>query len=294
MFHEIVTNDRSVIAIGSLIYLGAFVYGIATLMLRQAYPKSIMLTLLLSGFIFQSLGLNLRGIQVKSCPLGNLFEISQFIAWSLVLVYFIVGTAFRLRLLGLFTAGLVSLLALVSWLIPGWDLPYPASTGINPWIELHASLAVFSYAIFAIVALVSLMFLIQQHGLKKKQFKGLYQYLPSVQTLDLVAKRLMATGVVALSVALFFGFIFWAISPERVPIAKLLPTIILWIGYSTVMILRIRKRLVTRRHAVASIALFVFAIISLWPVQSVRTKKAASSDIPASTGCNTDEATPNE
>lgn len=229
-----------------------------------------MFTLLLSGFIFQSLGLNLRGVQVKGCPMGNLFEISQFISWSIVLLYFIIGTAFSLRLLGLFTAGLASFLSVTSLLIPGWDAPYSTKKVIDPWIELHASLAIFSYAIFAIVALVSIMFLIQQHGLKKKQFKGLYKHLPSVQILDLVAKRLLITGVIVLSAALVFGFAFWISYPERVPLMKLLPTVFLWIGYLCVMILRIRKKLVTRRHAIASIALFIFAIISLWPIQSVR------------------------
>lgn len=235
-----------------------------------------MFTLLLSGFIFQSLGLNLRGIQVKGCPMGNLFEISQFIAWSLVLLYFIVGTAFRLRLLGLFTAGLASCLSIIALLIPSWDTPYSNEKVVNPWIELHASLAIFSYAIFAIVALVSVMFLIQQHGLKKKQFKGLYQYLPSVQILDLVARRLLITGVIVLSAALLFGVAFWISYPERVPLLKLLPTGLLWIGYFSVMILRIRRKLVTRRHAIASIALFIFAILSLWPVQLVRDKQAES------------------
>ncbi len=286
MLEEVTTTARSAIYAGALIYSVAFLFGMSALLRRTSYPKSIMLTLLLSGFIFQSLGLNLRGIQIKSCPLGNLFEISQFISWSMVLLYFIVGTAFSLRLLGLFTAGLASCLALTSLIIPGWDTPYPTSAAVNPLIELHASLAIFSYAIFAIVALISLMFLIQQHGLKEKQFRGLYQYLPSIQILDLVAKRLLITGVTVLSTALFFGIAFWISYPESVPLTKLLPTVLLWIGYSSVMVLRIRKRLGTRRHAIASIALFIFAIASLWPVQSVLSKNPA----PAKVGKAPDES----
>ncbi len=289
MLNEIATTARSSTSAGALIYLGAFLFGMIVLLRQKSYSQSVMFTLLLSGFIFQTLGLNLRGIQVKGCPLGNLFEISQFISWSLVLLYFIVGTAFRLRLLGLFTAGLASCISITSLLISAWDKPYPTETTANPWIELHASLAIFSYAIFAIVALVSLMFLIQQHGLKKKQFKGLYQYLPSVQILDLVAKRLLIAGVIVLSAALFFGVVFWISYPERVPLVKLIPTVLLWIGYVSVMILRIRKQLVTRRHAIASIALFIFAIVSLWPVQSARNKDVEPSETPPET-----EETPDE
>ena len=271
MLEEIVISAREALAIGASIYLSAFLFGIIALLTRKPYPRTAMFALLTGGFLFQTLGLNLRGAEIKGCPLGNIFEISQFIAWSLVLLYFLIGPAFKLRLLGFFTAGLAGLLAGTALLIPNWDQPYPPGIfGGNPWIELHAALAIFSYAMFAIVALVSAMFLIQQHGLKNKQFKGLYQHLPSVQQLDLMAKRLLITGVVVLSAALIFGAVFWINHPERVPVFKLTATCLVWAGYLTVVILRIQKRLVTRRHAIASIALFIFALASLWPVQSAR------------------------
>ena len=268
MLTELDTTARSAMTVGGLIYLSALLFGGIALLRSKPYLRSIMFSLLLSGFIFQTLGLNLRGMQVKGCPLGNLFEIGQFIAWALVLLYFIVGTAFSLRSLGLFTAGMASLLSLTSLMIPGWDTSYSVETTPgNPLIELHASLAIFSYAIFAIVALVSLMFLIQQHGLKKKHSRGLYQHLPSVQKLDLVAMRLLIIGVIVLSAALAFGVVFWIHYPERVPVIKLLTTCLLWLSYVAVMILRLRKQLVTRRHALATIILFIFAIASLWSVQ---------------------------
>ncbi len=269
MLEEIALTAREAIAIGTSIYLSAFLFGVLMIVLRKPYPRAAMFALLTGGFIFQTLGLNLRGAEIKGCPLGNIFEISQFIAWSLVLLYFIIGPAFRLRLLGLFTAGLAGLLCSTALLVRAWDTPYPAGIfGGNPWIELHAALAMFSYAMFAIVALVSVMFLIQQHGLKKKQFKGVYQYLPSVQQLDLMAKRLLITGVLVLSAALIFGAVFWVNHPERVPVFKLSATCLVWAGYLTVVVLRIQKKLVTRRHAIACIGLFLFALASLWPVQS--------------------------
>jgi HemX protein len=271
MLNEIAITDREAIALGSAIYLTAFLFGLIALLIRKPYSHAITFSLLCGGFILQTLGLNLRGAAIKACPLGNIFEISQFIAWSLVLLYFIIGPIFRLRLLGFFTAGLAALIAGGALLIPSWDSAYPSGIfGGNPWIELHAALAIFSYAVFAIVALVSAMFLIQQHGLKKKQVKGLYQYLPSVQQLDLMGKRLLITGLTVLSAALIFGSVFWVNNPELVPGFKLTATCLVWLGYLIVVFLRIQKKLVTRRHAIASIALFLFALASLWPVQSAR------------------------
>jgi ABC-type uncharacterized transport system permease subunit len=284
MLNEIAITDRDALAIGAAIYSAAFLFGLITLLIRKPYSHTIMFTLLCGGFLLQTLGLNLRGAEIKACPLGNIFEITQFICWSFVLLYFIIGPVFRLRLLGFFTAGLAAALAGVSLLAPGWDAPYPPGIfGGNPWIELHAALAIFSYAVFAIVALVSVMFLIQQHGLKKKQFKGVYQYLPSVQQLDLMAKRLLITGITVLSAALIFGAVFWINNPELVPKFKLAATCLVWIGYLVVVILRIQKKLVTRRYALASIALFLFALASLWPIQSASETKVDATPVETST-----------
>lgn len=269
MFQEIAITDHSAFVLAACIYLAAFAIGAIILLLKKPYPRALMFSLLSGGFLIQTLGLNLRGAEIKACPLGNIFEITQFIAWSLVLLYFIIGPVFRLRLLGLFTAALTAILTGGSLLMPSWDKAYPPGIfGGNPWIELHAALAIFSYGMFAIVALVSAMFLIQQHGLKKKQFGGLYQYLPSVQQLDLIAKRLMITGVAVLTAALIFGAVFWVNNPDLVPLFKLGVTCFIWGGYLVVVVLRLQKKLVTRRHAIAAIVLFLLALASLWPVQS--------------------------
>jgi len=279
MLSEIAMTDRTAFAVGAVIYGAAFFIGLVHLLMRKSYSRAAMFALLSGGFLIQTLGLNLRGAEIKACPLGNTFEIAQFISWSLVMLFFIIGPAFRLRLLGFFTAGLATILAGGSLLVPSWDQPYPAGIfGGNPWIELHAALAIFSYGVFAILALVSVMFLIQQRGLKKKQFKGVYQYLPSVQQLDLMAKRLLLTGVIVLTAALLFGAVFWVNNLDLVPVFKLTATCLVWLGYLTVVVLRIQKKLVPRRHALASIFLFLLAMASLWPVQSAREHHEASAD----------------
>jgi ABC-type uncharacterized transport system permease subunit len=280
MLEEIAMTDRHAFAVAAAIYGSAFLYGLVMLLMRRPYSRAVMFALLCGGFLIQTLGLNLRGAAIKGCPLGNPFEVAQFIAWSLVLLFFIIGPAFRLRLLGFFTAGLAAILAAGSFLNPEWDAPYPPGIfGGNPWIELHAALAIFSYGVFAILSLVSVMFLIQQHGLKKKQFKGVYQILPSVQQLDLMAKRLLFSGVILLTAALLFGAVFWIRNPDLVPIFKLTATCLIWLGYLIVFILRIQKKLVTRRHAIATIILFLLAMASLWPVESARQPEAPSTDI---------------
>lgn len=271
MFEYAYCDDRLVFGIGAALYLLSAVIGLYALLRSKAYPRVGLLPFISIAFLVQTIGLNLRGTEVGGCPLGNSFEVAQFICWSAVLLYFIIGPVSRLRLLGLFTASFAGILSAIALLIPAWDAPYlPGRFGGDPWIELHAAMAIFSYGVFTILTLVSGMFLLQQHGLKQKQHRGIYAVLPSVQQLDIMAKRLLLTGVFCLSAALIFGALFWIENPERVPIFKLSVTGFVWVGYFTVAMLRLQNRLVTRRQAYAVILLFLLALLSLWPVQTAR------------------------
>src|SRR5213595_3004041 len=62
------------------------------------------------GFIFQTAFLSIRGHELHRCPVTNLFEVLIFLAWSVALIYMLVGPTYRLSLMGAFTAPLVLLL----------------------------------------------------------------------------------------------------------------------------------------------------------------------------------------
>ena len=285
MFAKLDLSDRNVFLVATILYGLTACIGLYGILRSKPYPRIGLLPLISIAFLIQTLALNLRGASVGGCPLGNPFEVAQFISWSAVLLYFIVGPVCQLRLLGFFTAAFSAILGLTATLLPAWDHAYPAGRfGGEPWIELHAALAIFSYGVLTILALVSAMFLLQQHGLKCKHHRGIYALLPSVQQLDTIAWRLLITGTICLSAALVFGVLFWLENPDRVPLFKLSMTGIVWLGYLLVVRLRLRKKLVTRRHAYAAITLFIFALLALWPVQTARQ--------PGSTESQSDQQTP--
>ena len=51
---------------------------------------------MVAGYILQTTGLYLRGLEVKGCPIGNQFEIFQFTGWSATTLYLVIGATFRL------------------------------------------------------------------------------------------------------------------------------------------------------------------------------------------------------
>ncbi len=266
-------TDRALLWLGALLYLAGFVTGLLTLVRRStaAGPRAVLNSLLVAGWIAQMGGLYARGLTSGGCPLGNTFELVQFVAWSAMVLYFFVGTAFRVSLLGLFTAGYAGALALLSLLIPPWDVIHGQKIfGPNPWIELHAALAVFSYGVFGLLALTSVMTLLQNWSLKHKRLTGLFWFLPSVVQLDQINTRMLSLGVLLLTVSLGVGSVWWLRDTASVNLPKLVVTVGVWAVYLVVRLLRWRARLVSVRFAWVCLVMFLLALLSLGPVNSSR------------------------
>jgi HemX protein len=272
--------DRTWLWAAAALYLAGFGQGTFAL-LRQGRPAGgATYALIALGYLVQLTGLTLRGRLVGGCPLGNPFEIYQFTAWSAITLYLVVGATFRLSLLGYFTACLASTLTLVSLVIPAWDATVRTRIfGTNPWIELHAALAVFSYGVFALLALTSIMFLLRNHSLKSKQLGGWFSFLPSIRDLDHIGVRLLGAGTAILATALLVGSVYWLRDTRLVQSTKILVTVAVWLAALTIFVLRLRGILLTKRFSWACLILFVAAMLSLLAVERSRHATVAAEAI---------------
>jgi len=263
--------DRDWITLGATCYALGFVHGSLSLIRRRRHSRWLMFAAMCTGFTFQTVGLLLRGMATKGCPLGNTFELVQFTVWSSMLVYLVIGPTFRLSLLGFFTGGLAATLSIVSMIPHGWDSDFRMRIfGDNPWIEFHAALALFSYGVFGLLALTSVMYLLQDHYLKQRRRPAMFGYLPSIVQLDTTNVRLLACGVTILTVSLMVGGHYFRQDPDRVNFVKLGVTISIWATYFVVLVLRWRARLITKRFAWVCVILFLIALASLGPVNRSR------------------------
>ncbi len=264
-------DDRAWIWAGNLLYALAFCIGLFCLLQSRRHSPVLLFILVAFGLVLQTTGLYLRGLEARGCPLGNPFEILQFVVWSLIVIYLVIGSTFRMSLLGFFSSGLASALGILSLLVADWDAVRRESLfGENVWIELHAALAIFSYGAFGILALTSLMYLLQTYSLKHKKLAGLFNFLPSLYQLEHMNFRLLVMGTLVLSSALVIGGQYWLRDLDRVDPTKLLITIGIWTAYTTVLVLRIREKLISLPLAWTCIALFLVALLSIPPVDASR------------------------
>jgi HemX protein len=256
-------------------YVVGLLLGTAAL-LRGGKPSGVLIYgAIVVGYLLQFIGLGIRGHATGGCPLGNRFEIFQFTAWSAVTLYLVVGVTFRSSILGYFSSCLGASLTIVSLSIPGWDAVRRTHIfGNNPWIELHAALAIFSYGVFGLLALTSGLFLLRHFSLKSKHPGGWFSFLPSIIDLDHIEVRLLGTGVALLTLALLFGSVYWSRDMATVGHAKLAATVTVWAAAVIAFGLRIMGRLLAKSFAWTCLALFAAALLSLGAVDHSRHPEA--------------------
>ena len=150
--------DRSLLIISTLCFFLAMVRTALEIKARNYRAGGFNFAAIALGFVFQTAFLSVRGHALGRCPLTNLFEVFIFIAWSVSLIYLLIGPAYRLSLMGAFTAPLVFLLQTFALLAP-IDRPHTVRIAPSPWMEMHASVSLIAYGAFALACVAGLMYL---------------------------------------------------------------------------------------------------------------------------------------
>jgi ABC-type uncharacterized transport system permease subunit len=209
---------------------------------------------MIAVFVAQLGFLYFRGQARGACPLVGIGEILAFLSWSLTLFYLVVGPTYRVSLLGVFTAPLVTIFQILA-LLPGvWDPNPERIPATDPWRETHAAMSVLSYGALALAAVAGVMFLVLDRQLKDHHLQsGLFRNLPPVRDLLKSMVRLLWIGVVLLSVGVVAGFVM----PREGGTAHLLAACAVWIGYALLLGVRQVRGLTGRRTATVTVLLFV-------------------------------------
>jgi HemX protein len=277
---------HTLFVLAALGYILAFVAGLPALRRRtdgaangKLATRCEKLTAALVAFAFacQNCGLVLQGLMLHRCPMNGPADVLEIVAWSLVIMYALVGAAFRTSLLGLFTAALAALFSVGALLADGAGAFLPVAT----IVLVHAWLSLFSYGAFGLLGLTSAMYLTQLHGLRKRRWAPLFELLPSLRELERVNLRLLSASVIVYTVAVALG-VWWDIAgPGRIGPAKLALASLVWLGYAAALALKLHGRLHGRRLAVAALFLFALAVTTLIPVAAKHVADLPAHENPA-------------
>jgi ABC-type uncharacterized transport system permease subunit len=253
--------DRLLLILSTVCFLAAVVRTVISLRAGVFLPGRFNLYAIGLGFILQTAFLSLRGHELGRCPLTNLFEVFVFVAWSIALVYMLVGPAYRLSLMGAFTAPLVVLLQGFALLAP-IDIRHPTAQPPSAWLEFHASMSLLAYGVFALAGIAGIMYLVQERQLKTHQLRSIFYHLPPLTDLFAAITRLLWWGFGLYTVGLVSGFFVG----QPLPRLQVFCAFGVWLLYAAILYGRHLRWFAPQRVAALCIGGFAAALTLLWGI----------------------------
>jgi len=253
-------------------FIGAVVlYGLSSLysifLWRRGFRHHNRVTylLLLAGFLLNTGSMLKRGLATGRCPTHNLYEAASFMIWTVMAVYVVVGLWGRLRFLGAFASPLVFAFGAFA-LMPALDQSHGPQPDFSiHWASLHAALILLSYGGFALSFVAALMYLTQVHNLKFDKLRAALSLLPPVQRLEVTMGVLLLSGFALLTLGL--GVASKIERPAGVNLfgdTKVVWSMVVWLMYLGLILLRWVGRCHGRRLAVGLIGAFAFVLLTFW------------------------------
>lgn len=253
--------DRPFLIVSTFCFFLAFARTVAGLRSGVYRPARFNFFAIATGLALQTAFLSVRGHALGRCPLTNLFEVFIFLAWSVALVYLLVGPAYRLSLMGAFTAPLVFAIQTCALLAP-IDLPARAKLPANPWLEFHASISLIAYGVFALACVAGLMYLVQERQLKTHELHSVFYHLPPLGDLFSAITRLLWLGFALYTAGMASGFF----TGQPLPRVKMIWALAVWVLYGAILGARHLHRLAPKRVAALCVIAFSVAVTLLWGI----------------------------
>jgi cytochrome c-type biogenesis protein CcsB len=249
-------------------YFAATIVGILELFRGSKITSRIILSLAGIGFGIHTVNIVYRYITAGHIPITNAHEATSFFSWCIVLIFFILQFRYRIILLSSFIMPVVFILMLSSSMLPREIKPLSPVLQ-SYWLGIHTVLAFLGNAAFALAFGIGSMYLVQEHYVKSKHLGGLFERLPSLQTLDEINYRLITLGFPLLTLAIITGALwaesawgsYWNWDPREVW------ALITWFIYAIILHARLTAGWRGRRAALLSIIGFLTILIAFFGIK---------------------------
>lgn len=203
--------------------------------------------------------------KLKHLPLTNMQESLSFFSMALMVGFIFFERRYKVTTVGSFVTPAALMMFIASATLHSEARQLPPILQSN-WFWIHALLAFISYAAFAIACGVAIIYLIQRHYLKTRQFGGLFLKLPSLETLDDISYRSLSVGFPLLTIAIISGSIwsekamgsYWIWDPKQTW------SLITWLIYASLLHGRLVIGWRGKPAAILSITGFIVLLITFF------------------------------
>jgi len=196
-----------------------------------------------------------------ACPIKDKGEIMVFFAWSVMLIYLLMGSLYRVSLMGIFTLPFTGGLLLLA-ITPGIYQPMPLTpiAEADPWLEAHASLYILGYGVLLLSSIASFMFITLNKKLKSKNLQGvIFEHMAPINTLTSSSIRLIFLALILLTIAMVSGY---QIETPTTEIKNWIGRLS-WLAYLGLLLIKSSRGLCPKTFAITNIVIFVFSLLAI-------------------------------
>jgi len=211
-----------------------------------------------------------RMVSAGHTPITNNHEAVSFFALAVTWGYLSFRWRYRVKNFGVFVAPVIVALMLVAMFSSQAVIELPPALQ-SWWLPVHASIAVIANGFLALAFCGGIMYLIQEHEIKKKKFGLFYHRLPSLEALDNLNRHCLAVGFPLMTLGIITGSVwakqawgtYWQWDPKETW------SLITWFIYAAILHQRFTAGWRRRRAAIMAIIGFAAALFTLWGVNYI-------------------------
>jgi cytochrome c-type biogenesis protein CcsB len=181
------------------------------------------IALMIFGFGLHTAAIVASGVRAGNFPVNNLHETLSVTGWAVTAVFLAFHFTYKLKILGIFAAPLITLI-----MIAAYGMPQPIAQ--NPqlfkswWLAAHIVTIFVGNAAFALACGLGILYLLQEHAIKKKTRGFFFSRLPSLELLDTTGYACIVVGFSMITIGLITGVVyakavwgrFWSWDPKEV------------------------------------------------------------------------------
>ena len=247
----------------SLLYLVLWIFSILYFIKQNKFYNKYCYSLISISIVLHLLERLFYSFKAERCPLGNVPEFLSVFSLTILVLYLILISLYKIHGTGVLIIGLVLIINIMSY-IPA------SSTTLNPIVSkvsysLHSGIAIFSYSSFCLSGIFSLLYLFLNYCIKHQMFGMIYSRMPSIEVLEGVSSFTTIIGFVFLSISIIFGIVLYYTVYNYIKIDdfKIISILLIWLFYLLALILRIKLRWKGKKSAVLFLFGFIFIISTM-------------------------------
>ncbi len=252
--------------LASYLYFTAAALFVITLVKPERYMVRAAESVWAGAFAFHTVVVAQSLFDGDASPVRSLGEGFSLLAWLVAALFLLLQWRYRLPSLGLFVGPLLVAFVIPASLFGGAPPALPGTLAIAG-IQLHILSVFLGLAFISLAAGLSAAFITLERQLRARRFGLLFERLPSLDRIDLLAAHCVKGGFIALSIGLMAGAFFarrawgsgWMWDP------KLLISVAAWALFAALLQGRALAGWRGRRSAVITLCGFALLLASfLW------------------------------